>query len=96
MGLGPVWTAHKISPSSEFDPRTLRSIESHYTSGSVHKSQSLSCNVGPPIFRGSLDDGGIKDLSNVGTLQPTTSSRVPEDRHIDGPMTATLTSDQSV
>jgi hypothetical protein len=45
--LGPVWTARKISPASESDPRTLRSIESHYTCGSVHKRQSLSCNLGP-------------------------------------------------
>ena len=43
------------------------------------------------FFRGSLDDGDIKLLSNVGTLQPTPSSRVPEDRHIYGPMTTTLT-----
>ena len=96
MGLGPVWAARKISPSSEFDPRTLRSIESHYTGGSVHKHQSLSCTLGPPTFRGSLNDGGIKVLNNDGTLQPITSSCVSEDRHIDGPMNATLTSDLSV
>ena len=52
VGLGQVWTARKISPSSEFDPRTLRSIESlywlHYPGGLVHKRQSLSCNLGSP------------------------------------------------
>ena len=48
------------------------------------------------FFWGSPDDGDIKLLSNAGTLQPTTSSGVPEGRHIDGPMTATLTSDLSV